>query len=193
MTSAFKSRTDRSGQKCGNLSLTFPGPGNYEVADSQDTLANSAWAGRSCFLSKSERPGLESKDKVPGPGTYEIKETSVNKRSSGKVKISKKINDFKPVANSFTPQMDPGPGAYNISSGFSAPHFMSSAAFLSNVPRWLPPNAPIGMGMGDMVSGGGPLACAGGADAFSNPGPTRYNPTLPTRMSYHYNTNNGWL
>lgn len=88
----------------------------------------------------------------------------------------------------------PGPGTYDLCRNLVSPNFMSTAPFLSNVPRWLAPNCPIGLGIGDMVKGHRAfISCPGGKDAFTIPGPTKYNPLPPRRISFHDNHDNIWM
>ncbi|CAH8645344.1 unnamed protein product [Heterobilharzia americana] len=175
----------------------IPGPGYYEInlKRKESNLPQSA------FASKSGRSALNIKTEYPGPGTYNL-DSRYNKNNNNNystsriikplpIKLNSSIVNTKIVSGS--KQDYPGPGAYNISSNSIPKHFMSSSVFLSNVPRWIMPNVPVALGIGDMVVNGGSVTCAGGIDAFRNPGPTKYNPNLPHKTSFHYNINNDWV
>ncbi|VDP84116.1 unnamed protein product [Echinostoma caproni] len=133
-------------------------------------------------------------DSMPGPGTYQtdrFPEVQPHHEQRKPEKSRTRANNPKMINESTEL---PGPGSYNLRRDLITPRFMSTAPFLSNVPRWLPPNLPIGLGMGDMVPGAGmTVSCPGGKDAFVNPGPTAYNPVLPDHTSFHFKYDHIWI
>ncbi|KAF5397208.1 hypothetical protein PHET_09488 [Paragonimus heterotremus] len=169
-------------------------PSTYEVASAKDTLTVSKKAGYASFRSKSYRIDQPNLPTIPGPGAYDLIQAWAPKILNRSLKI-KRLSNKAEVCNHLkqtTP--GPGPGSYDILPGPNIPHFMSTAVFLSNVPRWLVSNEPIGLGMGSMVAGGNVApTCDGGIDALRNPGPTHYNPIWPERLSFHFNLNDTWL
>ncbi|THD23039.1 hypothetical protein D915_006433 [Fasciola hepatica] len=136
------------------------------------------------------------KDPIPGPGAYQMDRFPKQPITREPIKLKSK---FTTVVHTLSDDIVhhppvPGPGTYNLRRGLVTPSFMSTAPFLSNVPRWLAPNCPIGLGIGDMANGpGASVSCPGGRDAFTIPGPTTYNPTIPGRASFHDKYHRTWM
>uniref|UniRef100_A0A5K4FCV0 O(6)-methylguanine-induced apoptosis 2 n=2 Tax=Schistosoma mansoni TaxID=6183 RepID=A0A5K4FCV0_SCHMA len=168
----------------------IPGPGHYDI----DVKQNQSNLPRSAFASKSERSTLRTTSDFPGPGAYNLvkyHDSTLKLTKLPPTKSSSSIITLKTVNKDH--ENYPGPGTYNITTELIPKHFMSSSVFLSNVPRWTMPNVPLALGIGDMVANSSSLTCPGGIDALLNPGPTKYNPCLPQKMSFHYNLNNEWM
>ncbi|VDP67480.1 unnamed protein product, partial [Schistosoma curassoni] len=165
--------------------------GHYDI----DEKPNQSNLPHSAFASKSERSALRTTSEFPGPGAYNL----VKYHNDSTLKLTKlpptKSNSSMITLKTINKDQEnyPGPGTYNITTELVPKHFMSSSVFLSNVPRWIMPNVPVALGIGDMVANSSSLTCPGGIDALLNPGPTKYNPCLPKKMSFHYNLNNEWI
>ncbi|KAH8863000.1 O(6)-methylguanine-induced apoptosis 2 [Schistosoma japonicum] len=186
----FKSSSERLFDLSQSATYT-PGPGHYEI----DVKRNDSNLPQSAFASKSERLALNNASEYPGPGTYDL----IKCHYDSTLKISKLPSTKSTLSGTISKVITknqenyPGPGTYNIATDLLPKHFMSSSVFLSNVPRWIIPNIPVSLGIGDMAADNSSLTCAGGMDALNNPGPTRYNPHLPQKISFHYNLNNEWV
>ncbi|CAH8630455.1 unnamed protein product [Schistosoma bovis] len=187
---AFKSSSGRLFD-APQLTTYIPGPGHYDI----DEKPNQSNLPHSAFASKSERSALRTTSEFPGPGAYNL----VKYHNDSTLKLTKlpptKSNSSMITLKTINKDQEnyPGPGTYNITTELVPKHFMSSSVFLSNVPRWIMPNVPVALGIGDMVANSSSLTCPGGIDALLNPGPTKYNPCLPKKMSFHYNLNNEWI
>ncbi|CAH8594345.1 unnamed protein product [Schistosoma turkestanicum] len=187
---AFKSSSERRFDFSQSATCT-PGPGHYDI----DAKQNRSNLPHSAFASKSERTVLGTTSEYPGPGAYDlVKYPNDPTLRTTKLPLTKSASTTNLKTLSRDQENYPGPGTYNITTNELAPkHFMSSSVFLSNVPRWIMPNIPVALGIGDMVASNSSRTCAGGIDALNNPGPTKYNPCLPRKLSFHYNLNNEWV
>ncbi|TPP58351.1 hypothetical protein FGIG_10780 [Fasciola gigantica] len=172
--------------------------GAYNVSDFTTKFAHHGDLTGVVFHSTSKRHVFTpaDKDPIPGPGAYQMDRFPKQPITREPIKLKSK---FTTVVHTLSDDIVhhppvPGPGTYNLRRGLVTPSFMSTAPFLSNVPRWLAPNCPIGLGIGDMANGPrASVSCPGGRDAFTIPGPTTYNPIIPGRASFHDKYHRTWM
>lgn len=119
------------------------------------------------FRSQTKRGKPVKKDNTPGPGSYEIAGKLVHE-NHGTVHHSFHPKLIETNDQSSSSSNTPGPGHYAIQATQPEPTLISSSFFMSSNPRF----SSFGRSAGD---------------------PTRYNPQLPSKRSFHLNVNNEWV
>jgi len=170
---AFKSKTKRSLDQliksCGsNLS-----PAQYQLNEPHSGDEPKV---TSCFRSRTERLLHDTKNTVPGPGTYDHKaELSEMTKGDGQQQFQpphrKHFLTISAPAMPMPPlPPTPGPGSYELVDFgmYKLKKVKSSAVFQSGSSRWLQQNTSAA------------------------PGPGFYNPKSQEKQSYLFNTNKKW-